>query len=58
MNNGYNTLFGGDQFSDFSDHPRILKEFTETNGKKNKTSAAGRYQFTQNRGMRLRLHLV
>ncbi|QDI18342.1 lysozyme [Serratia marcescens] len=47
MNNGYNTLFGGDQFSDFSDHPRILKEFTETNGKKNKTSAAGRYQFTQ-----------
>lgn len=47
MNNGYNTMFGGDQFSDFSDHPRVLKEFTETNGKKNKTSAAGRYQFTQ-----------
>jgi muramidase (phage lysozyme) len=47
MNNGYNTMFGGDQFSDFSDHPRVLKEFTETNGQKNKTSAAGRYQFTQ-----------
>ncbi|CAI1512195.1 Phage lysozyme [Serratia quinivorans] len=47
MNNGYNTMFGGDQFSDFSDHPRVLKEFTQTDGKKNKTSAAGRYQFTQ-----------
>lgn len=47
MNNGYNTMFGGDQFSDMSDHPRILKEFTDKNGKKNKTSAAGRYQFTQ-----------
>lgn len=47
MNNGYNTIFGGDQFSDMSDHPRVLKEFTQTDGKKNKTSAAGRYQFTQ-----------
>lgn len=47
MNNGYNTMFGGDQLSDLSDHPRVLKEFTETNGRKNKTSAAGRYQFTQ-----------
>jgi muramidase (phage lysozyme) len=47
MNNGYNTMFGGDQFSEMSDHPRILKEFTQTDGKKNKTSAAGRYQFTQ-----------
>ncbi len=47
MNNGYNTTFGGDQFSDMSDHPRILKEFTDKNGKRNKTSAAGRYQFTQ-----------
>ncbi|CAI0870529.1 Phage lysozyme [Serratia marcescens] len=47
MNNGYNTMFGGDQFSDMSDHPRILKEFTDKNGKRDKTSAAGRYQFTQ-----------
>ncbi|WP_414162097.1 glycoside hydrolase family 104 protein [Serratia sp. BNK-10] len=47
MNNGYNTMFGGEQFSDMSDHPRILKEFTDKNGKRNKTSAAGRYQFTQ-----------
>ncbi|EMA9251454.1 TPA: glycoside hydrolase family 104 protein [Yersinia enterocolitica] len=45
-NSGYNTIFGGDQFYDNSDHPRQLKEFTQTDGTKNKTSAAGRYQFT------------
>ncbi|HHH2003222.1 TPA: glycoside hydrolase family 104 protein [Yersinia enterocolitica] len=45
-NSGYNTMFGGDQFYDSSDHPRQLKEFTQTDGAKNKTSAAGRYQFT------------
>ncbi|EKN4170421.1 glycoside hydrolase family 104 protein [Yersinia enterocolitica] len=45
-NSGYNTIFGGDQFYDNSDHPRQLKDFTQTDGTKNKTSAAGRYQFT------------
>ncbi|AJJ62664.1 glycoside hydrolase family 24 protein [Yersinia aldovae] len=45
-NSGYNTMFGGDQFYDSSDHPRQLKNFTQTDGTKNKTSAAGRYQFT------------
>lgn len=45
-NSGYNTMFGGDQFYDNSDHPRQLKDFTQTDGTKNKTSAAGRYQFT------------
>lgn len=40
-NNGYNTLFGGGQFSDYSDHPR---QYFEHNG--TKTSAAGRYQIT------------
>ncbi|HGP0860146.1 TPA: glycoside hydrolase family 104 protein [Yersinia enterocolitica] len=45
-NSGYNTMFGGDQFYDSSDHPRQLKDFTQTDGTKNKTSAAGRYQFT------------
>ncbi|CFQ59580.1 lysozyme [Yersinia frederiksenii] len=45
-NSGYNTIFGGDQFYDSSDHPRQLKEFTQTDGTINKTSAAGRYQFT------------
>ncbi|RNM07699.1 glycoside hydrolase family protein [Dickeya undicola] len=47
MNGGYNTLFGGEQFANMSDHPRILKPFTQTDGVQNKTSAAGRYQFTQ-----------
>ncbi|WP_027711500.1 glycoside hydrolase family 104 protein [Dickeya chrysanthemi] len=47
MNNGYNTLFGGEQFANMSDHPRIMKPFTQTDGVQNKTSAAGRYQFTQ-----------
>ena len=41
----YNVAFGGATFSDFSDHPRISKEFTQTDGKKNRSSAAGRYQF-------------
>ncbi|CFQ33773.1 glycoside hydrolase family 104 protein [Yersinia aleksiciae] len=45
-NSGYNTMFGGDQFYDSSDHPRQLKDFTQTDGTPNKTSAAGRYQFT------------
>lgn len=45
---GYNTLFGGGKFDDLKDHPRILFDFTETTGKPNKTSAAGRYQFLSN----------
>lgn len=40
-NNGYNTLFGGSQFSDYSDHPR---QYFDHNG--TRTSAAGRYQIT------------
>lgn len=40
-NNGYNTLFGGRQFSSYSDHPR---QYFEHNG--TRTSAAGRYQIT------------
>ena len=47
MNAGYNTAFGGAQFADMSDHPRILRPFQQTDGSWNKTSAAGRYQFTQ-----------
>ncbi|AJK15448.1 MULTISPECIES: glycoside hydrolase family 24 protein [Yersinia pseudotuberculosis complex] len=46
-NSGYNTLFGGDQFYDISDHPRKLIEFKQPDGTPNKTSAAGRYQFTR-----------
>ncbi|TNV22827.1 lysozyme [Buttiauxella sp. B2] len=40
-NNGYQTLYGGNQFSDFNDHPR---QYFEHNG--SRTSAAGRYQIT------------
>ncbi|PWC10649.1 lysozyme [Brenneria roseae subsp. americana] len=47
MNSGYHTLFGGGQVASLSDHPRQLKDFRQTDGTWNKTSAAGRYQFTQ-----------
>lgn len=43
--NGYRTTFGGGRLNNLNDHPRYLKTFTQTDGKKNKTSAAGRYQF-------------
>lgn len=41
---GYNVLFGGKLFSDYSKHPNILTPFTDKSGKVNKSSAAGRYQ--------------
>ncbi|MEI7407905.1 glycoside hydrolase family 104 protein [Pectobacterium aroidearum] len=47
MNSGYHTMFGGGQIASLSDHPRQLKDFQQTDGTWNKTSAAGRYQFTQ-----------
>ena len=43
--NGYRTAFGGGKLSHLNDHPRYLKPFRQTDGKSNKTSAAGRYQF-------------
>ena len=43
--NGYRTAFGGGQLRSLNDHPRYLKSFRQTDGKMNKTSAAGRYQF-------------
>ena len=43
--NGYRTAFGGGKLSSLNDHPRYLKSFRQTDGKSNKTSAAGRYQF-------------
>ena len=43
--NGYRTAFGGGSLSSLNDHPRYLKTFKQKNGKTNKTSAAGRYQF-------------
>lgn len=45
MKNGYYTAFGGGRLQDLSDHPRYSMAFTQTDGKQNKTSAAGRYQF-------------
>jgi muramidase (phage lysozyme) len=45
---GYNTLFGGGKVESLSDHPRQLFDFTETTGRPNKTTAAGRYQFLSN----------
>lgn len=47
VKHGYYTQFGNERLSDLSKHPGILKEFTQTDGKKNKTSAAGRYQFLE-----------
>lgn len=46
VQHGYNTLFGNTRFESLDDHPRKLVPFS-VDGKKNKTSAAGRYQFTQ-----------
>ncbi|WP_446089905.1 glycoside hydrolase family 24 protein [Acinetobacter sp. 1124_18A] len=45
VSHGYNTLFGNQRFDDLSGHPNIRKAFTQTDGKKNYTTAAGRYQF-------------
>lgn len=42
---GYNTGFGNTVLEALEDHPRELRGFTETTGRRNLTSAAGRYQF-------------
>lgn len=42
---GYATAFGGGRLDTLADHPRQFHEFTETTGRRNRTSAAGRYQF-------------
>ena len=43
--NGYATAFGGGRINDLSRHPKTSASFTQTDGKKNSTTAAGRYQF-------------
>ncbi|WP_315122508.1 glycoside hydrolase family 104 protein [Comamonas antarctica] len=43
--NPYATAFGGGHIADLSRHPKQLHSFTQTDGKPNKTSAAGAYQF-------------
>lgn len=42
---GAATAFGGGKLSSLADHPRYSKEFKQTDGTMNKTSAAGKYQF-------------
>ena len=42
---GYATAFGGGRIDDLSKHPRASSSFTQTDGKRNTTTAAGRYQF-------------
>ena len=42
---GYATAFGGGRIDDLSKHPRASSGFTQTDGKRNTTTAAGRYQF-------------
>ncbi|HIV71362.1 MAG TPA: glycoside hydrolase family 104 protein [Candidatus Aquabacterium excrementipullorum] len=42
--NGYRTLFGGSLFSSYDDHPRIAKQFTDGQGRRLWTTAAGAYQ--------------
>lgn len=44
---GYATAFGGAKIPDLADHPRVQKGFTQTDGRKNTSSAAGRYQFLE-----------
>lgn len=44
--NGYNIAFGGAPDVGYATHPQTLHNFTQTDGKQNKTSAAGRYQIT------------
>lgn len=43
--NGYTTMFGYRQFSSFADHPRQPAQFTDKQGRRLWTSAAGAYQF-------------
>lgn len=45
---GYATGFGNRPLETLEDHPRTQAKFTQTDGKQNSTSAAGRYQFLQN----------
>ena len=45
VKHGYNTIFGNERFNNLNQHPNVLKGFTQTNGVKNGTTAAGRYQF-------------
>lgn len=45
VKHGYNTLFGNQRIDSLNSHPNIKKQFKQTDGKTNYTTAAGRYQF-------------
>ena len=45
VKHGYNTMFGNERFNSLQAHPNIRKQFNQTDGKTNTTTAAGRYQF-------------
>lgn len=45
VQHGYNTIFGNERFGNLSAHPNVRKQFKQTDGKTNVTTAAGRYQF-------------
>lgn len=45
VKHGYNTLFGNQRIGSLNAHPNIRKRFTQTDGRTNVTTAAGRYQF-------------
>lgn len=44
---GYKVLFGGGVFQFYTDHPRKISTFRETNGEMNWSTAAGRYQILE-----------
>ena len=45
VKHGYNTIFGNEHLGNLSAHPNVRKQFKQTDGKMNVTTAAGRYQF-------------
>lgn len=45
VKHGYNTMFGNQRIDNLSAHPNVRKQFKQTDGKVNYTTAAGRYQF-------------
>lgn len=45
VKHGYNTIFGNERFGNLNAHPNVRKQFKQTDGKVNYTTAAGRYQF-------------
>lgn len=56
---GYRTIVGGGKFESFSDHPRVRVPFTQTDGVRNYSTAAGAYQFLASTwdGLRAKLGL-